>query len=223
MWHGHAPDNQFMHFALSMPFWWYNASVRIDSVYSVRCQIQVSLGLIQQNDTGHFHLNLFSLSESGRGVRVFESEQCSGHIVMATVGLVPEPHYLQWYPQRGWESDVIVHDNHVYLSRCAASEARSLCVLQTSYPDSGQMARVLANDIFVGVWPSMESDPFFIYSPNQIFPSPPTLFPATRILLCASRLFRLPVLHRRLAGTLYMVLLIPCVTYGAYRRGKDVE
>jgi hypothetical protein len=115
MWHGDALDVQFMHFALSMSFCWYNASVRIDSVHSVRCRIQVSLGLIQQNDTGHFHLNLFSLSESGRGVRVFESEQCSGHIVMATVGLVPEPHYLQWYTQRGWESDVIVHDNHVHL------------------------------------------------------------------------------------------------------------
>jgi hypothetical protein len=42
---------------------------------------------------------------------LFESERGSGHIVMATVGLVQYPHFLQFYTQRGWESDVMVHEN----------------------------------------------------------------------------------------------------------------
>jgi hypothetical protein len=55
--------------------------------------------------------SFFSSTKAGQGARVFESDHGSGHIVMATVGLVQEPHYLQWYSQRGWESDVMVHEN----------------------------------------------------------------------------------------------------------------
>jgi hypothetical protein len=112
MWHGHATDLQRMHFALPMPFW-HNASVRIDSVYSVECDVQVVLGPIyDETTTGHFFMNsFFSSTKAGLGARVFESEQGSGHIVMATVGLQQEPHFLQWYSQRGWESDMMVHEN----------------------------------------------------------------------------------------------------------------
>jgi hypothetical protein len=121
MWHGHqwggveeggVGRGGRMHFALPMPFW-HNVSVRVDSVYNVKCEIQAALGLIyNRTTTGHFLMKSFlSSTEPGLGARLFESEQGSGHVVMATVGLVQYPHHLQFYSQRGWESDVMVHEN----------------------------------------------------------------------------------------------------------------
>ncbi len=97
IWHGHAPGEQRMHFALPMPFW-HNASVRVDSDQAVRCEVDVALGdIYNRTATGHFRMtSFFSATEEGRGGRVFESEAGSGHVVMASVGLVQEPHYLQW-------------------------------------------------------------------------------------------------------------------------------
>ncbi len=97
MWHGHAVEDRSMHFALPMPFW-HNASVRVDSTQLVRCEVDVVLGdVYDRTATGHFRMtSFFSPTEGGRGGRVFESELGSGHVVMATVGLMQEPHYLQW-------------------------------------------------------------------------------------------------------------------------------